>query len=455
MIRSLLLLIAGFLAALQGFAATSAIAITPPSVGVLGGEVREFSARFFDATGQPAVGETVQFVNDACGIFSNGAPVMSTRTDAAGVASVQFVARNQGITCWVTASAGVTVRWDVLTFTIGLVHFETQLTPPKPRPGEPFVLTVKPMAGAYRLFEADIAAKVVAGDASASLSPGTLNSGQSGTVNFHVTPDQRVGDYQIEVSYRGASKRVAIDAPDAPWQDMWWGGAAESGWGVSIVQHRDMLFSVIYAYDASGRPTWYVMPGGMWNAERTRFSGDLYSPRGAPFTAYDPSKFAVGAPVGRASLNFVAGNTAELSYTIGAVSGTKMISRQDVGIADSPALAVDRGDMWWGGAAQNGWGMAMLQQYRTLFSVWFTYDAAGLPTWMVMPGGFWADAATYEGRVYRASGSPWLGKAYDASAFRTTDVGFFQMKFAADGTATYSYNVDGRSGTMALSRQPF
>lgn len=454
MLRHLLLAVLSFASA-HSLAATSAVAITPQSVGVLGGEVREFSARFFDALGRPAVGETVQFVNDACGIFSNGSPVMSTRTDGSGLASVQFVARNQGITCWVTANAGVTVRWDVLTFTLGLVHFETQLTPPAPRPGEPFVVTVTPMAGAYRMFEVDITAKVVAGDASASISPGTLSSGQAGLVRFNVTPDHRVGDYEIELGFRGASKRIAVNAPDAPWQDMWWGGATENGWGVSIVQHRDQLFTVIYAYDAAGKPTWFVMPGGSWSAEGSRFSGELYSPRGTPFTSYDPSRFVVGDAVGRASLNFVSGNTAELSYTIGATTATKMVTRQPIGPVDSPALAVDRGDMWWGGASQNGWGMAMLQQYRTLFAVWFTYDAAGLPTWMVMPAGFWADAASYEGRVYRSAGSPWLGRAYDASAFRTTDVGFFQVKFASDGTATFGYNVDGRSGTMALSRQPF
>jgi hypothetical protein len=401
------------------------------------------------------VGETVQFVNDACGNFSNGAPVMSTRTDASGLASVSFTARNQGITCYVAANAGVIVRWDVLTFTMGQVHFQTVMTPPAPRPGQGFVLTVTPMAGSYRLYEADVTARVIAGDASASISPGTLNSGQSGTVKFDVTPDMRVGDYEIEVKYRSAAKRLAINAPDAPWQDMWWGGIGENGWGVSIVQHRDMLFTVVYAYDAAGRPTWYVMPGGSWSADGTRFSGDLYSPRGAPFTAYDPSKFVVGESVGRASLSFVGGNAAELSYTIGEAKGSKALTRQNVGTVELPALTVDRGDMWWGGASQNGWGVAMLQQYRTLFAVWFTYDAAGLPTWMVMPAGFWVDPSTYEGRVYRATGSPWLGRAYDAAAFRTTDVGFFQMKFAADGTASFGYTVDGRSGAMALSRQPF
>lgn len=454
MLRHLFFALFSFASA-HALAATSAVAVTPQHVAVPGGETRQFSARFFDALGRPAVGETVQFVNDACGIFENGSPVMSTRTDASGLASVTFVARNQGITCYVAANAGVTVRWDVITFTLGLVRFETQLTPPSPRPGEPFVVTVTPMAGAYRMYEADITARVVAGDASAAISPGTLSTGQSGVVTFNVTPDHRVGDYEIEIGFRSAAKRIAVNAPDAPWQDMWWGGATENGWGVSIVQHRDQLFTVIYAYDAAGKPTWYVMPGGAWNSDGSRFSGDLYSPRGSPYTAYDPSRFVVGDAVGRASLNFVAGNVAELSYTIGSTTGTKIVTRQAIGQVASPSLAVDRGDMWWGGASQNGWGIAMLQQYRTLFAVWFTYDAAGLPTWMVMPAGSWADASTYEGRIFRATGSPWLGRAYDSSAFRTADVGFFQMKFAADGTASFFYNVDGRSGTMALSRQPF
>jgi len=70
-----------------------------------------------------------------------------------------------------------------------------------------------------------------------------------------VTPDARVGDYDIELDWRGRTQRLPMKAPEAPWQDMWWGGAAENGWGVSVVQHRDLLFSVVYAYDAAGQPT--------------------------------------------------------------------------------------------------------------------------------------------------------------------------------------------------------
>jgi lipoprotein-anchoring transpeptidase ErfK/SrfK len=110
--------------------------------------------------------------------------------------------------------------------------------------------------------------------------------------------------------------------------------------------------------------------------------------------------------------------------------------------------------MWWGGMAQDGWGVALLQQYRALFAVWFTYDASGAPTWLVMPSGDWTDAQTYAGRIYRTHGSPWPGASYDASKLQTTDVGSFRLRFAGDG-ATFNYVVDGQGGSLPLARQPF
>ncbi|HET7729929.1 MAG TPA: hypothetical protein VFK48_07860 [Usitatibacter sp.] len=450
-LHSALLLVA--LAAAPAVAATSATPQTPRKVSVLGGESQEFAARFFDPLGRPAVGETVHFMNDACGTFANGALAETVTTDASGFASAVFTARPLGITCRVTATAGISVRWDVITFTLPLVNFRMQLAPPQPRPGEAYRLTVTPMSGAYRLYEADVIARVIDGSASASVSPAAANSGQSGIVEFDVTPDHRVGDYELEVMYRTRTQRLAMNAPAAPWQDMWWVGPAENGWGMSVIQHRDMLFAVIYAYDAEGRPTWYVIPGGQWNPDRTSFSGEVYAPRGSPFTHYAASEFRVGEPVGRATLNIVDGTRLALDFTIRGVAGRKTLTRQNLGPVDTTAVS-DYADMWWGGREQNGWGMALLQQYRTIFAVWFTYDAAGAPTWFVMPSGSWSDASTYQGPIYRAAGSAWLGKPYDAGAFRTTDVGTFRFRFSGD-TATFDYTIDGRSGTMPLSRQPF
>jgi hypothetical protein len=261
------------------------------------------------------------------------------------------------------------------------------------------------------------------------------------------------GDFELEVEYRGIKRRFAVEGNDTPLQDMWWAGPAENGWGMSVVQHGERLFAAIYAYDAAGKPTWYVMPGGTWNAARTAFTGAIFSPRGSPYSAYDPSRLVVGEAVGQVTIALGA-DQGTLDFTIGGVSGRKAMTRQLFGPVESTAAPLSAADMWWGGASQNGWGLALLQQHRTLFGVWFTYDAAGSPTWFVLPSGFWADAHTWQGRIYRATSSPWLGAPYDASRLSSADVGSFTLSFEG-GDATLSYTIDGKAGMIPLMRQAF
>lgn len=441
------------LASAGALAASSGQPVTPVNVSVAGGETRVFSARFYDSLGRPAVGETVRFANDVCGTFPDGGYYAQAVTDATGLASITFRAFNQGITCWLVANAGVQVKFDVLTFVAANAYLSATKTPANPLPGQPYTVTVAAKAGLYNLYQAEIAARVVDGSASAFISPGSANSGERGTVSFAVTPDSRIGDYQLEFQFRNRVQRLAIAAPLAPWQDLWWAGMGENGWGMSIVQHRDALFSVLYVYDAGGKATWYVMPSGTWNDARTAFKGPLYAPQGTPFSDYDAAALAVGAPVGSATLTFAGSNELTLDYAIGAQSGRKNVTRQLFGAADASAGA-SHGDMWWGGVEQNGWGIALLQQHRALFGVWFTYDAAGSPTWFAMPAGTWTDAGTYEGKLYSTVGAPWLGKAYDATAFRSTDVGFFRFKFKGD-EASFEYQVNGKGAAIPLSRTPF
>lgn len=435
-------------------AATSAQVVTPRYTSVAGGESQVFSARFRDGAGQPAAGEPVRFSNDACGVFENGQASIDTVTDAQGIASAVFTASNPpGITCWVNASSGaVRAVFDVLTYRLGGAYVTTTLE--LAGPGEPFTVTATPKFGVYRLANVEVTARIVPAGGGATVAPSVRNTGDRGSAQFTVTPDGSFGEFAIELEFRGHKSTVTIDAVEAPWQDMWWAGPEENGWGMSLVQHGERLFGVIFAYDDAGRPTWWVMPGGAWNAAGTAFTGALYSPRGSPFHAYDTSRFDVGAAVGTATITFEAPGRAVLDYAIGAASGRKTITRQPFGPPDIAAPA-DIGDMWWGGLGQNGWGIAVLQQYRTLFMVWFTYDAQGKPTWYVMPQGSWMDATTYDGRIYRAEGAPWAGSAYDSSRFRTVDVGSYRFRLRDDSTATLAYSIDGRSGMLELTRQPF
>ncbi len=437
-----------------GAAASSVQFVTPQATSVAGGESQVFTARFFNSLGAPAIGETVRFSNDACGRFPNGGFFIDTQADATGVASATFTALNPpGITCTVFATAGVSAKFDVHTYLPSVTRVVGTLNPIDPRPGQPFTVMAKVQTGSYDLYNLDVTARVIAGTASASLSTTTKSTGATGTAEFTVTPDGRLGSYEIEIAFRNKTQRITMALPANPLQDMWWAGREENGWGMSVVQHASTLFSVIYAYDASGKPIWYVMPGGSWDAAHASFSGAVYVPRGAPYSAYDTSKFTPGAPAGNVTLTFLDATTATLDYTIDGVTGRRNVQRQEFGVVDPTAIP-DVSDMWWGGLAQNGWGIAVLKQHRTLFSVWFTYDLNGAATWFVMPTGYWSDANTYEGHIYRTSGSPWVGRAYDVNALQVTDVGAFRLRFGIEG-ATFDYIVDGKGGTMGLTRQPF
>ncbi len=436
-------------------AAVHAQMLTPLNTSVRGGESQVYSVRFLDAVNQPAVGEAVTFSNDACGWFQNGQLAVTVTTDAAGVASATFTAVNQGITCWINASAGVNVRFNVFTYSVAQVYVDGQVSPSEPRAGEEFTLTAGAYQGAYPIYGSDVTARVLPGTISATIAPASGNMGSSGSaVDFAVTPEDRIGDFAVEVAFRGVTRRFAFPAPASPWQDMWWAGATENGWGMSVVQHRDLLFSVIYAYDGAGKPIWYVMPSGTWNEAKTAFTGALYVPTGTPYSAYDASKLVVNDSVGTATITFTSASNGTLDYVIGGVSGHKAVTRQLFGPQDSGAPLKGLGDMWWGGAAQNGWGIALLQQYKTLFGVWFTYDANGKATWFVMPSGIWATLDSYSGHIYRTTGSAWLGHAYDANALEAVDAGTFRVRFSGDNV-TFDYAIDGTPGTMALMRQGF
>jgi hypothetical protein len=292
---------------------------------------------------------------------------------------------------------------------------------------------------------------------------GSATTDATGSARFPAVAGSGGGTYGMRAyrlgstsaSVRGSVRQSEADqSRNRKYRDMWWGGPAENGWGMSIVQHGLRLFTVIFAYDAQGKPTWFVLPNGTWNEAGTAWSGALYRPRGTPWFAYDASRLDVRASVGSATLTFnAAASSARLDYTIDGVAGSKAIERQVYG--PTPASIRYVGDMWWGGAAQNGWGIAILEQAPKIFPIWYTYDADGEPTWFVMPVGAWTATGLYEGRMYATTGSPWLGQAYDASRLRASDIGAFRLNFLEDNWVTFSYVGERGNTAFSLLRQAF
>ena len=224
------------------------------------------------------------------------------------------------------------------------------------------------------------------------------------------------------VAGNGEKLSLSIAATPADYSDMWWAGPAENGWGMSIQQHGSVQFNTLYVYDSNGEPTWYVMPGGSWNEDFTRYTGALYQPTSAPLDNYTPSRFVVGASRGDATLDFTSASTATLGYTIDGVSGQKSIQRMRFGDGIKPFFS-GLGDMWWGGPLENGWGLNLVQQDDIIFGIWCTYGTNGKPTWYVMPNIPNVIDTLFAGRMYRTTGSAWLGVTYDPNQLSVTDVG--------------------------------
>lgn len=225
------------------------------------------------------------------------------------------------------------------------------------------------------------------------------------------------------------------------YQDLWWAGLEENGWGLSLTQHRDVLFGELFIYDAQGAARWLAMPSGQWNAARTAYTGLLYRPRGTPYTAtYDASQFVIGPAVGTLTLTPSSLHAMRLEYVIDGVRGSKPLERIPFGPAyATPQLPFD--DLWWGGAAQNGWGVVVAQQYRSFFTLWYTYDEQGEATWFVAPSSTFTPFFTtnmdatrygYKADLFRPRGSPWIGANYDPALHSLEKIGSISMSFGSD-----------------------
>ncbi len=262
----------------------------------------------------------------------------------------------------------------------------------------------------------------------------------------------------LSTTVRTASVVIAAASGPAPlnYSDMWWVGEAENGWGMSIQQHGNIPFIALYVYDNTGKPTWYVLPSGTWNADFTIFTGALYQPTSAPLNNYTPTQFVVPPSPGSVTLTFTSNSTATMQYTINGVSGQKLLKRQEFGTGSSPLTV---GDMWWAGSTQDGWGINLVQHGSIVFGVWYTYGPDGKPTWFVLPNGSWT-GTTYSGPFYSTTGSAWLGAAYNPNQLTVTAAGTLSFNFAGANNATMNYNFTtgpfaGTTQSKAIVRQPY
>ena len=453
----------------RSFTAFVRAALQPPEVSTRAGEILSFNftpgdanatgtARFSFADGSPVPGcESVPLVGGmaSCVVpsrFSFISPLTITASYAGDASNppltssfVQVSQADQAVVTTSTEPASPVQAGSPVTIT-ALVRMRNVAGTVSFTPNLSITGTPAPSANCTNLPLTLMPNSTDAAIATCQMIPPTAGTAQ--VVAVYRYPAGHVSNRIFEQTVQTIS--VVNNAP-IDYTDLWWGGARENGWGVSITQHGNTQVSVIYNYDSAGKPIWYFQSGCVLVGNTC--TGAIFQPAGTPLTAYDTAKFSIGAPIGSATFTFRNANTATLSYTINGVSGTKEIERLTFAPPSTlPRLPV--ADLWWRGLVENGWGLSITQQGRQLFPVIYTYDSAGKTTFYVVPGGTWS-GLTFTGDLYSTTSSPWLGVPYDASKFQATKVGTLVIDYRDAGTATITYTINGVSQTRVISRQGF
>jgi hypothetical protein len=74
--------------------------------------------------------------------------------------------------------------------------------------------------------------------------------------------------------------------------------------------------------------------------------------------------------------------------------------------------------------------------------------------WFELKDGHWVDGLTYTGNLHQPLGPP-FSSAYDPALAVDVIVGTATLTFTDAANGTFAYNVNGISGSKAITRTPF
>jgi cyclophilin family peptidyl-prolyl cis-trans isomerase len=241
---------------------------------------------------------------------------------------------------------------------------------------------------------------------------------------------------------------AALAVPNS-YQGLWW-NANQSGWGMSLTQHGNLIFAAIYTYDAAGQPAWYVIPNcPLINSGCT---GDIYRVTGgtSPLVAWNGSAKDV-VKAGSGTLTFASTTAGNFDFTLNGVTASKAITLQPLATGTTPP-AVDYTDLWWN-ESESGWGVSLTQQFGIIFAAWYTYDNTGKPVWYVVPNCPVVGSGC-SGELYRVTGGAPITAAWTGTS-PAVSVGSVTFTFTSATAGTMNYSLSGTMLSRAIVRQTY
>lgn len=130
--------------------------------------------------------------------------------------------------------------------------------------------------------------------------------------------------------------------------------------------------------------------------------------------------------------------------------------------ADAPngsgATAYNYSDLWWN-PAELGWGLQLNHHVDTggnITGMVLLYDEGGNPEWFFIPGGSWTQN-TFKSDVWKVTGPGGIGALaqFDTRRIGVNSVGNVSLQFNGQNSLTWTYTINGVSGSKQLMRYPF
>ncbi|MBL8522778.1 MAG: hypothetical protein JNN20_03715 [Betaproteobacteria bacterium] len=316
----------------------------------------------------------------------------------------------------------------------------------------------------------------------------TNDDASRGSFDFGITWQVTPGTYYLSVANYDPTALTAggytvsanFTTATTNYTSLWWGGDAESGWGVNVNHQGNVIFATMFNYEAAGlgvqNPPMWLSSVGQRVGTANSFSGDLLRVTGPAFNAVPFTPINANTNVrrvGNMRFDFTSANTGTLTYDVlgegtGGTGATivKNITRQT--FATQPvckqsgtdrSYATNYQDLWWN-PNESGWGINFTHQSNTIFATLFTYEAGagntnkGLWLTATMPR---QSAGVYSGDLARATGSAFNAVPFTPlnPAINASRVGNMRVTFSDGNSAQLVYDVNGQSVTKTIERQVF